>query len=253
MSETTQTEQNSNTNCPSESKEGMLQEALENDENMEFYLTGTDAKEIRKDILNLTQGTTKDPQPKWEFEDEEHRREGLRYGLFGSSAEMAWYLEHSSPEEVRADILNKIESEVNEATNGIRKMTSKDQITWVGQVNHSKLPHDDWGFIRDEAHNLIAKVLCPISITDENKAEFIKTGIDPTEARTKEIVRRLNQTVEPQLQRTVFDDYVIQAMKAYLNSSHQSSRTELDAMLPWAIELAKEAMKARKGFLDEQK
>lgn len=115
MSETTQTEQSSNTNCPSESKEGMLQRALENDENMEFYLTVTDVKNIRKDILTLVQGATKDPQPKWKFEDEEHRREGLRYGLFGYPADMEWYLKHSSPEEIKGDILNKIESEVNEA------------------------------------------------------------------------------------------------------------------------------------------
>ena len=51
-----------------------------------------------------------------------------------------WYLEHSSTEEIKRDILDKIESEVNEAKNEIRKMTPQDQTLWVGQLNHSKLP-----------------------------------------------------------------------------------------------------------------
>jgi hypothetical protein len=62
---------------------------------------------------------------------------------------------------------------------------------WVGNLRHARGLCDDWGYIRDEADNLIIRVNLPTH--DENVlAEHRRNKTDPTQKRVDAILSALN-------------------------------------------------------------
>ena len=66
---------------------------------------------------------------------------------------------------------------------------------WTGKLRHARELCDDWGCIRDEAHNLIIRVNLPThdeSVLNKHR----RTKTDPTQERVDAILTALNEERE---------------------------------------------------------
>ena len=74
--------------------------------------------------------------------------------------------------------------------------TTQETTPWTGKLHHARELCDDWGCIRDEAHNLIIRVSLPTY--DESRLnEHRKNKTDPTQERVDAILSALNNEKGP--------------------------------------------------------
>ena len=66
---------------------------------------------------------------------------------------------------------------------------------WVGHLHHSRKLCDDWGYIRDDADNLIIVVKRP-DLDEEELHEHRRNKTDPTQERVDAILAALNRKEE---------------------------------------------------------
>jgi hypothetical protein len=65
-------------------------------------------------------------------------------------------------------------------------------VPWVGKLRHDREKFADWGWIRDEAGELIFKVPIPLCLSEEDLQKYRREKIDPTQARVDALLNALN-------------------------------------------------------------
>jgi len=71
---------------------------------------------------------------------------------------------------------------------------------WVGKLWHDRGPYSDWGWIRDDAGNLIFIVRSQCGDYSDEAAEHRRNKTDPTQPRVDALIAALNgqnDTVNP--------------------------------------------------------
>lgn len=70
-------------------------------------------------------------------------------------------------------------------------------VPWVGKLKHDRGEFADWGWIRDEAGDLIFKVMIPFCLSEEDLQKYRREKIDPTQARVDALLNALNGHNDP--------------------------------------------------------
>lgn len=72
-----------------------------------------------------------------------------------------------------------------------RRRRSLPKAGWVGQLSHDISPYADWGWIRDEAGDLIM-IVKPPSLSDAEFFQHTRNKTDPAQKRVDAVLRGLN-------------------------------------------------------------